>query len=533
MYQWAVVRNHNRPEQFGHNFLILLKDNLMEELLRVEGITKRFGGVTALDDVSFSIDRGESLTLVGENGSGKSTMIKIISGVYTPDQGDIVINGKRFKKMTPIESVQEGIQVIYQDFSLFPNLTVAENIALNELVTSEARFVNWREVRDFARKGLEKIRVDIPLNARVGELSTADRQLIAIAKAILAEAQLIIMDEPTTALTRNEVAALFETMHDLNNQGISTIFVSHKLTEVREIGQRVIILRNGKKVNDQDVSELNIQDIEYQMTGRHIDTSAIEYSQPREDVLLRVEDLTLSRGFFDVSFTLYRNEVLGITGLLGSGRNELALSLFGQKPADSGRIFLEGKEIKIQSIFDATSNGIGFVPEDRINQGLFLPQTINNNIAAKVIDTLKTKLGFLDRKEKEQVAESWIDKLDVKTPTGKLPAESLSGGNQQRLVLAKWLAFDPRVLILNGPTVGVDVGSKAAIHEIIRQLASEGMGIILMSDDIPELMQTCNRILLMRKGRIVEEFDRAATSEEELNDELVAADENGNVKRQA
>jgi simple sugar transport system ATP-binding protein len=513
----------------------IIKDNWMEEeLLRVEGITKRFGGVTALDDVGFSINKGESLTLVGENGSGKSTMIKIISGVYTPDEGDIYINGKQYKKMTPIESIQEGVQVIYQDFSLFPNLTVAENIALNELIISGAKTVNWKHVKDFAREGLKKINVDIPLNALVGEMSTADRQLIAISKAILADAKLIIMDEPTTALTRNEVKALFRVIQDLNSQGISTIFVSHKLTEVREIGERIIILRNGQKIVDQDASELDIKTIEYQMTGRHIDTSSIQYSQPKKgDVLFKVEDLTLSHGFFDVSFELHRDEVLGITGLLGSGRTELALSLFGQKPADSGKITLEGKEIRIKSIFDATSNGIGFVPEDRIKQGLFLPQTINNNIAAKIIDTLKTKLGFLDRKEKKEVAEEWIEKLDVKTPSGKLPAESLSGGNQQRLVLAKWLAFNPKVLILNGPTVGVDVGSKAAIHELIRQLASEGMGIILMSDDIPELMHTCNRILLMRRGRIVKEFERESTNEEYLNKELVASDVAENAKRQA
>jgi len=506
---------------------------MAEELLRVEGITKRFGGVTALDDVGFSINKGESLTLVGENGSGKSTMIKIISGVYTADEGDIFIDGKHYKKMSPIESIQEGIQVIYQDFSLFPNLTVAENIALNELIISNAKTLNWKEVREFAKKGLEKIDVDIPLNVLVGDLSTADRQLIAIAKAILADAKLIIMDEPTTALTRNEVKALFEVMHDLNNKGISTIFVSHKLTEVREIGERVVVLRNGKKVADKDIKELDIKTIEYEMTGRHIDVSSLQFSEPKAgEILFSVEDLSLEYGFFDVSFELRRNEVLGITGLLGSGRTELALALFGQKPADSGRIFLEGKEIKIESIFDATSNGIGFVPEDRIKQGLFLPQTINNNIAAKIIDSLKTKLGFLDQQKKASMAEEWIEKLDVKTPTGELPAESLSGGNQQRLVLAKWLAFDPKVLILNGPTVGVDVGSKEQIHELIRDLASEGMGVILMSDDIPELMHTCNRILLMRKGRIVDEFERESTNEEELNDKLVASNGHDKMKRQ-
>ena len=505
---------------------------MAEELLRVDGIIKRFGGVTALDDVSFAINKGESLTLVGENGSGKSTMIKIISGVYTPDEGDIFINGNHYKKMTPIDSIKEGVQVIYQDFSLFPNLTVAENIALNDLIISGAKTVNWKKVHDFAREGLEKIKVNIPLNALVGELSTADRQLIAISKAILADAKLIIMDEPTTALTHNEVKALFKVVKELNSKGIASIFVSHKLTEVREIGERTIILRNGKKIIDEDAKGLDVKTIEYQMTGRHIDTSSIKYSEPKQDdILMKVENLNLSHGFFDVSFELHRNEVLGITGLLGSGRTELALSLFGQKPADSGTIILDGKEIKVKSIFDATSNGIGFVPEDRIKEGLFLPQSINNNIAAKVIDTLKNKLGLLDLKKKVSLSEEWIKRLNVKTPTGELPASSLSGGNQQRLVLAKWLAFDPKVLILNGPTVGVDVGSKADIHELIRQLASEGMGIILMSDDIPELMHTCNRILLMRRGRIVEDFKREKTNEEDLNNELVASDVEEESKR--
>jgi len=505
---------------------------MAEELLRVEGIIKRFGGVTALDDVSFSINKGESLTLVGENGSGKSTMIKIISGVYKPDEGDIIINGNHYEEMTPIDSIKEGIQVIYQDFSLFPNLTVAENIALNDLIISGAKTVNWKKVNEFAREGLEKINVNIPLNAIVVDLSTADRQLIAISKAILADAKLIIMDEPTTALTRNEVRALFTVVKDLNSRGIASIFVSHKLTEVREIGERTIILRNGKKIIDEDAKGLDIKSIEYQMTGRHIDTSSIEYSEPDEEqVLMKVDNLNLSRGFFDVSFELHRHEVLGITGLLGSGRTELALALFGKKPADSGTIILDGKDITINSIYDATSNGIGFVPEDRIKEGLFLPQSIHNNIVAKVIDTLKSKLGLLDRKKKVSLSKEWIKQLNVKTPTGDLPASSLSGGNQQRLVLAKWLAFEPKVLILNGPTVGVDVGSKADIHKLIRDLASEVMGIILMSDDIPELMQTCNRILLMRRGRIVEEFQRESTNEEDLNNQLVASDAEREAKR--
>ncbi len=501
---------------------------MAEELLRVENISKHFAGVTALDDVSFSVAKGESMCLVGENGSGKSTMIKIISGVYTADSGDIFINGNHYKKITPLESMHEGVQVIYQDFRLFPNLTVAENISISELLSTGKKLVNWKDVRELAQSGLDKIRVSIPLDAIAGTLSTADRQLIAITKAILADARLIIMDEPTTALTRREIEALFKIIKDLNNQGIATIFVSHKLNEIKQISQRTVILRNGKKVLDQDAKELDTKTIEFQMTGREIDTSSIKYSEPDNQSvpLLKVENLHLSHGFFGLSFELFRNEVLGITGLLGSGRTELALSLFGQMPADSGKIFIEGEEVPIKTIFDATSRGMGYVPEDRIREGLFLPQSITDNIAVSVIDKLKTTANFLNKKKKQDLGDNWIEKLNVKTPTGDLPAQSLSGGNQQRLVLAKWLAHNPKILILNGPTVGVDVGSKSEIHELIRSLARQGMGILMISDDIPELMQTCNRILLMRRGKIVNEFIREKTSEEQLSKELIAIDMN-------
>jgi len=297
------------------------------------------------------------------------------------------------------------------------------------------------------------------------------------------------------------------------------------LKEVSEIAQRTLIFRNGKKVLDQDAKDLDSKTIEYQMTGREIDTQSIDYSTVDKtgEPLLRVENLNLSHGFFDISFYLMPNEVLGITGLLGSGRTELALSLFGEMPAESGQIFMEGKEVKVKNIDDAISHGFGYVPEDRIREGLFLPQSISNNIVVRIIDSLKTKLNFLDKKRKDDVSEDWIKKLNVKTPNGHLPAYSLSGGNQQRLVLAKWLAANPKVLILNGPTVGVDIGSKAEIHEVIRSLAKQGMGILLISDDIPELMHTCNRILLMRRGRIVEEFNREDTNENALNNELVSS----------
>lgn len=498
---------------------------MAEEILRAEHISKRFGGVVALDDVSLSIHKGETCCLVGENGSGKSTMIKIISGVYTPDEGDIHINGRHYKKLTPIESIHEGIQVIYQDFSLFPNLTVAENIAINEQLAGGKQLVNWKEINQIAKEGLAKINVSLPLDAIVDTLSTADRQLIAIIKALLANARIIIMDEPTTTLTQKEVVALFTVIDGLKIRGISTLFVSHKLNEVTEIADRTVIFRNGKKVLDQDAKGLDVKTMEFYMTGRKIDTSSITFSKVEESTtpLLQVENLNLSHGFFDISFELKSNEVLGITGLLGSGRTELARSLFGELPADSGKIFVKGKEVKIKGTKDAVRHGIGYVPDDRIREGLFLDHSISNNIVVTVIDRLINKIRFLNNKAKVEESNRWIKQLDVRTPSGELAAKSLSGGNQQRVVLAKWLASNPKILILNGPTVGVDVGSKAEIHELIRTLAKQGIGILLISDDIPELMQTCHRILLMRSGRIVEEFRREDITERKLNAELVAA----------
>jgi simple sugar transport system ATP-binding protein len=494
---------------------------MTEEILRVEHIHKTFGGVIALDDVSLSVHKGETCCLVGENGSGKSTMIKVISGVYTPDSGEIRVNGNRYSKLSPLESIREGIQVIYQDFSLFPNLTVAENIAINQQLASGRSLVSWKEINRIAAAGLARIGISLPLDATVSTLSTADRQLIAITKAVLAEARIIIMDEATTALTRKEVNALFKLIEELKNRDISILFVSHKLNEITEIADRTIIFRNGKKVLDQDARELDIQAMEYYMTGRKIDTESIQIEEIEQTApLLRVEKLNLSHGFFDINFDLFTEEVLGITGLLGSGRTELALSLFGEMPASSGKIFIQGKEVRIRSIKDAMQQGIAYVPDDRIREGLFLDQSIGNNIVVGVVNRLAKSLGYLPQSSVRNESSTWIEKLEIKTPSGDLPVKSLSGGNQQRVVLAKWLASNPRILILNGPTVGVDVGSKAELHELIRSLARQGMGVLLISDDIPELQQTCHRILLMRSGRILQEFKRKDISENALNSGL-------------
>jgi len=499
---------------------------MSEEILRVENIYKRFGGVVALDQVSLSINSGETCCLAGENGSGKSTIIKIISGVYEPDRGDIYLNGNHYKRLTPIESIREGIQVIYQDFSLFPNLSVAENLALNQQLASGKQLVNWKDIYRVAEEGLSKINISIPLDAMVDSLSTSDRQLIAITKALMANARIIIMDEPTTSLTKKEVSSLFKIINDLKARGISTLFVSHKLNEVTEIADRTVIFRNGQKTMDHHARGLSVHDMEFYMTGRRLDTEKLQFGEVDQQArpLLKVENLNLRHGFFDINFELKPKEILGITGLLGSGRTELALSLFGELPAESGKISIEGKEIKISSILDAVNNGIAYVPDDRIREGLFLDHSINNNIVSNIVDRLVNRVRFLRLRKIKQEGNKWVQRLELKTPSGDLPVRSLSGGNQQRVVLAKWLATNPKLLILNGPTVGVDVGSKSEIHELIRSLANEGLGILLISDDIPELMSTCHRILLMRNGRFVDEFRREEITESQLNSKLVGAE---------
>lgn len=494
------------------------------EFIVVKNVSKAFAGVQALENVSLSINRGEIRCLVGENGSGKSTLIKVISGVYRPDEGEIVINGKTYRRLYPMEAIREGIQIIYQDFSLFPNLTVAENLAINHELESEKRFVNWRKVRKIARDAIENVGINIDLNAYVEDLSVADKQLVAISRAILHNAKLIIMDEPTTTLTQKEVESLFNVITGLQQEGISTLFVSHKLREVLEISEKVTILRNGEKVADGDIEDFDRAKLVYYMTGREIDESQYRYEGRGEKLqsLLKVENLGRKGSFEEINFEIFPGEIVGITGLLGSGRTKLALALFGLKSADSGKIYIGGKLTKIKNVRDAIRQGIGYVPEDRLVEGLCLEQSIGRNIIISIIERLSDMLGFINFTKMKGQIENSIDYLRIKTPSAYLPVQSLSGGNQQRVVLAKWLATQGKILILNGPTVGVDIGSKMDIHKTLRELARQGLGIIIISDDIPELLQNCNRILLMHKGRISDELLGEQCNEDELTERLNA-----------
>lgn len=488
-----------------------------ECLLKVTNISKSFAGVQALKGVSLTINPGEIRCLAGENGCGKSTLIKVISGVYTPDEGEIEINGKKFQNLSPIDSIHEGIQVIYQDFSLFSNLTVAENIAMNSELAKNSKTVSWKRIHATAQEAINKINIKLDLKEKVENLSVADKQLVAISRALLQNAKLIIMDEPTTALTQREVKSLFEVIKGLQKKGIAILFVSHKLDEVFKISEKITILRNGHNVIDGDTSNFDKAKFVYYMTGRQIEEDFYTFESKETKSLLKVENLSKKGGFKDISFELHEGEILGITGLLGSGRTELALSLFGMNPADSGSIYIDGKPVTLKSVQDAAKNGIGYVPEDRLTEGLFHEQSIGRNIVVSILGKLLGKSKLLDKEKMNDVMDNSIKSLNIATPSSKLPVKALSGGNQQRVVLAKWLVNNPKILILNGPTVGVDIGSKTDIHQIIRDLAKKGVGVIIISDDIPEVMHNCSTILIMKKGRIVGKVNNSSTTEEVLD----------------
>ena len=492
-------------------------------VLEVRDVVKTYGGVHALNSVSLTLIPGEVHCLVGENGSGKSTLIKVISGVERPDSGTIEIGGRVHQHLTPNGAIRSGIQVIYQDFSLFPNLTAAENIAmLSEL--AERRVISSRKrIHAAAERVVTELGLRLDLGAEVGTLSVADRQLIAICRALVSDAKVLIMDEPTAALTHTEVQRLFVIVRRLQLRGVAVMFVSHKLDEVLEISQRVTVIRNGALVESGEASGYTRRALANAMTGHEVSEERLVNDLPAEaPVLLSVENLSRTGGFSDVSFSLRGGEILGLTGLLGSGRSEIAEAIFGIHPADTGKIVVGGKEREIRSIRDAARAGIGYVPEDRITQGLFLDVSIAENMVASSLDSYRTRLGLLDRRRIRRSIAGLFARLRIQAPNAAAVVRSLSGGNAQRVVLAKWLDRKPSILVLNGPTVGVDVGSKEEIITILREQAAAGMGIIVISDDIPELVTSCHRILIVHDGRIVAELAGEDIDADEIQQRMAA-----------
>ena len=487
----------------------------------VENIVKSFGGAKALAGVSLSVQGGQVHCIAGENGSGKSTLIKIMSGVHAPDSGLIRLGEKTFEALSPREAVREGVQVIFQDFSLLPNLTVAENIALPTYISKNSRFLSKRESKEIASSALDLIGVDIDINSPVADISIASKQLIAIARATNLGVKMLFMDEPTTALTRKEIKRLFEVVEQIKARGVATVFVSHKIDEIQEICNTITILRNGEVVADGLMKDYKRDAISEAMTGLNVSETRIAPPLKKSTTkVIEVKNLSTKPTFSDVSFSIAAGEILGITGLLGSGRTELAEAIFGQYPVDSGEIIVEGKSIQLNSSSAAIKAGIGYVPPDRLTQGLFLEQSILRNLVAVGIDQYQGRGGSLAKSRLNEAGEKWIKDLRIKTKNPQNPVTSLSGGNQQRVVLAKWLAMNPHLMILNGPTVGVDIGSKREILEIIRDRAQEGMAFLVVSDDIPELIQICHRVMVIKNGQVSKEFNESELDENTLYKEL-------------
>lgn len=484
-----------------------------EKLLEMKGIKKFFGGVKALNGVNLSINKGEVHCLAGENGCGKSTIIKVISGFYTPDGGEILFDGNSYEKLKPAEAIDLGIQVIYQDFSVFPNLTVRENLAINKIVFENKKFTNKKEQEKIAKEALKKINFEIDLNTRVEDLPVSEKQLIAIARALMSKAKLIIMDEPTTALTDKEIQRLFDIIKTLKSEGVTVIFVSHKLEEVYSICDNITILRNGKNVTSCAVADLTEEDFIFYMTGRNFETLE-EDSSSIGKPLLEFKSV-FANGLSDINFTLNEGEILGITGQLGSGRTELSLTMFGMNKPTQGEIFISQEKVDLNSPTEAIAHHIALVPEDRLSEGLFLSQSISNNIVVSNFDDLANKIGYISDKDISKMANDWVKQIGVATSDPELPVSTLSGGNQQKVVLARWLATSPKILILNGPTVGVDIGAKFDIHHLLRDAVQKGMSIIVVSDDIREITSLCDRILIMNQGTIIEEIQKTHFSSSE------------------
>lgn len=492
---------------------------MTESVLQLSNINKHFGNYQALKDVSFQLNRGEVHCLVGENGCGKSTLIKIISGVYTPDSGANIVLGNQavVSKITPQMATSAGIHVIWQDLSLFPQLSVAENIAFDTFVAKPLAIPNRRKMKQRAQAVMQRLGISLDLDAQLSELSIAQRQLVAICRVLNADAKIIFMDEPTASLTRSEVDGLLAAVKKMQQDGISIVFVSHRLAEVLHIAERVTVIRDGQVIEVLEAKTTSPKALSRLMTGLELD-DVVRPPQVFDTPVLQVEKLSCKGEFHEVDLTIHRGEIVGITGLLGAGRTELALSLFGMRRPDSGRLILEGKAVEFKNNREAIAAGIAYVSEDRLNLGLIQPQSIEDNAVMAVLDRLSGLLGSITPKQIHQTAEHWLKRLAVKYFDASLAVNSLSGGNQQRVAIGKWLATAPKVLILDAPTVGVDVGAKAGIFSVVRELAAQGLAILIISDEISEVYYQCDRVLLMKNGRLTQEYAPHAISEQQLEE---------------
>ena len=486
--------------------------------LRLEGIVKTFPGVRALDGVDFDVRPGEVHALMGENGAGKSTLMKVLAGVYQPNEGRIVIDDQPVVINNPIEAKDNGVILIHQELSLAEEMTVAENIFLGELPRSKWGFVDWKTLDDRVGTILKKLNCNFGPRTRIGSLSIAKKQMCEIARALTHQAKIVVFDEPTASLTDAEKVVLFDVIEDLKNSGVGIVYISHRMEEIFKITDRISILRDGSYRGTLITKDTNEEEVTQSMIGRKLDLSRQESTHELGDVMLDVRGLSCGKLYQDVSFTVREGEVVGFYGLVGAGRTEIVETLFGLRRPTAGQVFLRGEEVRINSPVEAIAQGISLVPESRKEQGLVLGMNCRDNMTLPQINDL-TAGPFVANGAEIAIYDQYRDRLEIKAPTWRTRVGNLSGGNQQKIVIGKWLSMHPGLLIVDEPTRGIDVGSKAEIHNLIRQLAGQGYAIIVVSSEMPEVLHVADRIVAMYSGQIMREF----TAEEVTEDNLIQA----------
>ncbi|MEF5148809.1 sugar ABC transporter ATP-binding protein [Escherichia coli] len=491
---------------------------MSETFLQMKHITKRFPGVLALNDVQFSLRRGEIHALLGENGAGKSTLMKILSGVYQPDEGEIIFEDKPVSFSDPLSAQNVGITIIHQEFNLFPELTVEENIFIGREFCKKNRWrLDEKQQRQATIEILQKLNLAIKPDTLIADLTVAQQQMVEIAKAISVNARILIMDEPTAALTETEIESLFRVTRLLKEQGTGIVYISHRLEELALIADRATVMRDGQYISTVDYECVKISDLIAMMVGRDLGNI-----YPRREALqqripvLEVNGLTRKGVLNDINFTLYRGEILGFAGLMGAGRTELARAIFGADSIDSGTLKLNGKETVIKDISDAIQQGISYLTEDRKKEGLALNLSVERNIMLGNYPEYSDRFGNVDSRRCQQTSEEQVKALRIKTPNLEQAALNLSGGNQQKIIIARWVCKDTDILIFDEPTRGIDVGAKLEIYELMNRLVAKGKSIIMISSELPEVLGMCDRILVMRSGRITGELSAKEATQEKI-----------------
>lgn len=495
----------------------------MSALFRLENISKAFPGVKALNNVSISIEKGEVLALMGENGAGKSTLIKILAGAYKMDSGEIYCEEKKVQINDRNDSTKLGISIIFQELNLFSNLSVAENIFVNREFRKAGFIYDREKANREASVLLEKVGLSCSPDTKLVDLTISQRQMVEIAKALSSDAKLIIMDEPTSSLTENEVDKLFEIINNLKESGVSILFVSHKINEVKRIADRVHVLRDGEYITTLLKEEITEEAIIKAMVGRNLENIFDKQYAEIGETALEVKNLYTKNFLKNISFNVRKGEIVGFAGLVGAGRSEVMRAVFGLDAITGGEILVNGKPVRIKSPADAIKLGMGFVPEDRKNEGLFLRMSVMKNSSIVMMNKV-SKHGVINSAQEYETTRSYVEKLNIKTPNMEKEVMELSGGNQQKVVVAKWLSNEPQILIVDEPTRGIDVGAKKEIHNLISNLAKSGVAIIMISSEMPEILGMCDRIYVMHEGRIKSELSRGEATQEKIMEVILQED---------